>query len=142
MLARLDEARRPERLDMPGFQLHTLRGDLAGSWSITVRAIWRIIFRVERGDARDADLVNSQETTGGMTMTMKTHPNPSFSVRHNRILTITEAAEALGETRQTLNNLVNGKSGVSADMAIFSTRRSAAARRRGCGCKVSRFTHS
>jgi len=51
-------------------------------------------------------------------MTMKTHPNPSFSVRHNRILTITEAAEALGETRQTLNNLVNGKSGVSADMAI------------------------
>jgi len=75
-------------------------------------------------------------------MTMKTHPNPSFSVRHNRILTITEAAEALGKTRQTLNNLVNGKSGVSADMAIFSTRRSAAARRRGCGCKVSRFTHS
>ena len=43
MLARLDEARRPERLDMPGFQLPTLRGDLAGSWSITVRAIWRII---------------------------------------------------------------------------------------------------
>jgi len=26
MLARLDEARRPERLDMPGFQLHTPEG--------------------------------------------------------------------------------------------------------------------
>ena len=59
MLARLDEARRPARLDTPGFQLHTLRGDLAGSWSITVRAIWRIIFRVERGDATDDDLVDS-----------------------------------------------------------------------------------
>ena len=33
-------------------------------------------------------------------------------------LTIAEAAEALGVTRQTLNNLVTGKSGISADMAI------------------------
>jgi antitoxin HigA-1 len=33
-------------------------------------------------------------------------------------LTITEAADILGVTRQTLNNLVNGKSGISADMAI------------------------
>jgi len=43
-------------------------------------------------------------------------------VRHDCIeplgLTITEAADALGVTRQTLNNLMNGKSGVSADMAI------------------------
>ena len=43
-------------------------------------------------------------------------------MRHDWIeplgLTITEAAEALGVTRQTLNNLVNGKSGISADMAI------------------------
>jgi addiction module HigA family antidote len=43
-------------------------------------------------------------------------------VRHDCIeppaLTITEAAEALGVTRQTLNNLVNRKSGISADMAI------------------------
>ena len=33
-------------------------------------------------------------------------------------LTITEAADVLGVTRQTLNNLVNGKSGISAEMAI------------------------
>jgi antitoxin HigA-1 len=57
-----------------------------------------------------------------MTMTMKNPPHPGLSVRHDCIepldLTITEAAEALGVTRQTLNNLVNGKSGISADMAI------------------------
>jgi addiction module HigA family antidote len=45
-----------------------------------------------------------------------------FSVRHDCFeplgLTITEAAEPLGATRHTLNNLVNGKSGISADMAI------------------------
>src|ERR1700731_756451 len=57
-----------------------------------------------------------------MTMTMKNPPHPGLSVRHDCIeplgLTVTEAAEALGVTRQTLNNLVNGKSGISADMAI------------------------
>jgi addiction module HigA family antidote len=57
-----------------------------------------------------------------MTMTMKNPPQPGLSVRRDCIeplgLTITEAAAALGVTRQTLNNLVNGKSGISADMAI------------------------
>jgi len=55
-------------------------------------------------------------------MTLKNPPHPGLSVRHDCIeplgLTIVEAAEALGVTRQTLNNLVNGKSGISADMAI------------------------
>ena len=55
-------------------------------------------------------------------MSMKSPPHPGLSVRHDCIeplgLTITEAAKALCVTRQTLNNLVNGKSGISADMAI------------------------
>jgi len=51
-------------------------------------------------------------------MTMKTHPTPAFRCGTIASLTITEAAEALGETRQALNNLLNGKSGVSADMPI------------------------
>jgi proteic killer suppression protein len=58
MLARLDQATRPEQLDVPGFRLHPLRGELAGYWSITVRANWRIIFRFEQGDAIDVDLVD------------------------------------------------------------------------------------
>lgn len=55
-------------------------------------------------------------------MPMKAPPHPGLSVRHDCIeplgLTITAAAEALGVARQTLNNLVNGKSGISAEMAI------------------------
>jgi len=58
MLARLDVATRPEQLDLPGFRLHPLKGELAGYWSITVRANWRIIFRFEEGDATDVDLVD------------------------------------------------------------------------------------
>jgi antitoxin HigA-1 len=55
-------------------------------------------------------------------MAMKSPPHPGLSVRHDCIealdLTITEAADLLGVTRQTLNNLVNGKSGISPEMAI------------------------
>lgn len=55
-------------------------------------------------------------------MTMKSPPHPGLSVRHDCLeplgLTITEAATVLGVTRQSLNNVVNGKSGISADMAI------------------------
>ena len=55
-------------------------------------------------------------------MAMKNPPHPGLSVRYDCIepcgLTITEAADILGVTRQTLNNLVNGKSGISPEMAI------------------------
>jgi len=55
-------------------------------------------------------------------MTMKNPPHPGLSVRHDCIesldLTITEAADILGVTRQALNNLVNCKSGISPEMAI------------------------
>jgi len=55
-------------------------------------------------------------------MAMKNPPHPGLSVRHDCIeplgLTVTDAAKALGVTRQALNNLVNGKSGISAEMAI------------------------
>lgn len=55
-------------------------------------------------------------------MPMKNPPHPGLTVRHECIeplgLTTTAAAKILGVTRQTLNNLINGKSGISADMAI------------------------
>jgi addiction module HigA family antidote len=55
-------------------------------------------------------------------MTMKNLPHPGLSVRHDCIepldLTIADAADILGVTRQTLNNLVNGKTGISPEMAI------------------------
>jgi|ERR1700731_879841 antitoxin HigA-1 len=55
-------------------------------------------------------------------MPMKNPPHPGLSVRHDCIealgLTTTAAAKILGITRQTLNNLINGKSGISADMAL------------------------
>ncbi len=55
-------------------------------------------------------------------MTMKNPPHPGRIVRQECIeplgLTIKEAAERLGIRRQTLNNLVNGKAGISPEMSI------------------------
>jgi len=45
-------------MNLPGYRLHPLKGDLAGFWSVTVRANWRIVFRFVDGDARDVDLVD------------------------------------------------------------------------------------
>jgi addiction module HigA family antidote len=55
-------------------------------------------------------------------MTMKNPPHPGLTVRHDCLaplrLTVTAGAKALGVTRPALNNLVNGKSGISPEMAI------------------------
>jgi proteic killer suppression protein len=53
ILARLDVARAVSAMDVPGFRLHPLKGDLKGVWGVTVRANWRVIFRFVEGDALD-----------------------------------------------------------------------------------------
>jgi proteic killer suppression protein len=45
-------------MDIPTFRLHALKGDLKGSFSVTVRANWRIVFRFEDGNAFDVDFVD------------------------------------------------------------------------------------
>lgn len=55
-------------------------------------------------------------------MPMKNHPHPGRIVRQDFLeplgLTVTEAAKVLGVARQTINNLVNEKAGISAEMAV------------------------
>jgi len=53
---------------------------------------------------------------------MKEPPHPGLSVRYDCLeslgISVTKGAGVLGVTRQTLNNLVNGKTGISPEMAI------------------------
>ena len=55
-------------------------------------------------------------------MPMKNPPHPGRSVRTACLeplgLSVTEGARVLGVTRQALNNVVNGKAAISAQMAI------------------------
>lgn len=59
-------------------------------------------------------------------MRMKNPPHPGRIVRQECIeplgLTVTQAARSLGVTRQTLNNLVNCRAGISPEMAIRLSR--------------------
>ena len=58
ILGRLDRAETPRAMNLPGYRLHPLKGDLKGFWSVTVRANWRIIFRFEGADAFDVELTD------------------------------------------------------------------------------------
>ena len=55
-------------------------------------------------------------------MKMYNPPHPGEIIREDCIkplgLTVTEAAEGLGVSRQTLSELLNGRNGISAEMAL------------------------
>ncbi len=55
-------------------------------------------------------------------MRMKNPPHPGLSVRHDCLeplgLSVAEGAKVLGVTRQAMHNLVMGRAGISAEMAI------------------------
>lgn len=58
ILARLDAARAIADMDLPGFRLHPLKGELRGFHAVTVRANWRVVFRFMDGGADDVDYVD------------------------------------------------------------------------------------
>jgi len=58
ILTRLDSADTPQAMNLPGYRLHLLKGDLKGYWSVTVKANWRIVFRFEGVDAFNVELID------------------------------------------------------------------------------------
>ncbi len=58
ILGLLGTAEKPSHMAIPGFQLHPLKGDRKGQWSVSVSGNWRIVFRFENNAAVDVDLVD------------------------------------------------------------------------------------
>ena len=58
ILAVLDRSRSPDHVDIPGFRLHPLRGELKGHYAVSVSGNWRVIFRFVDGHAVDVDYVD------------------------------------------------------------------------------------
>lgn len=54
----LDSASSAESIALPGLQLHELKGELQGLWSVAVNKNWRITFRFQEGNAIEVDLVD------------------------------------------------------------------------------------
>ena len=51
ILDRLDASTSLKDMDLPGYRLHELKGDLQNFWSVTVNGNWRVIFYFEGKDA-------------------------------------------------------------------------------------------
>tara|TARA_R110002072_G_scaffold196385_1_gene353802 strand:+ start:213 stop:491 length:279 start_codon:yes stop_codon:yes gene_type:complete len=50
-LAALDTATSIDDMDIPGYQLHPLKGERKGIWSISVSGNWRVTFEFSNGNA-------------------------------------------------------------------------------------------
>lgn len=55
ILARLNAAPTLEAMNVHSYHLHELKGNRKRTWSVTVRANWRITFRFEGGNAFDVN---------------------------------------------------------------------------------------
>ena len=58
ILARLDEATRPGDMNLPGYELHQLRGKLRNRWAVKVSRNWRVTFRFMGENVVDVNLID------------------------------------------------------------------------------------
>ena len=55
ILGRLNVAREPRDMDLPGLRLHPLKGQRSGTWAVDVSGNWRVTFEFV---GQDVDRVN------------------------------------------------------------------------------------
>ena len=55
-LAVIDAATTIDEIRIPGYNLHQLKGDRQGTWSIKLSGNWRVTCRFEDGNAQDLDI--------------------------------------------------------------------------------------
>ncbi|MBT8448894.1 MAG: type II toxin-antitoxin system RelE/ParE family toxin [Gammaproteobacteria bacterium] len=58
ILSNLDQAEKPDDMDLPGLFLHKLKGQRNSIWSIRVSGNWRITFRFV---GNDVEIVNYED---------------------------------------------------------------------------------
>lgn len=56
LLDRLDAAKMPQDMNLPGWGFHQLKGNRKGTYSVSVSGNWRLTFRFEGSHAIDVDL--------------------------------------------------------------------------------------
>ena len=58
ILTRLDAIQIPEQMNQPGYNFHSLKGELKEFYAVKVSANFRIIFRMEDNNPTDIDLID------------------------------------------------------------------------------------
>ncbi len=55
ILALFETAEIVEDMDLPGLNLHELKGNRKGTWALKISGNWRVTFRLEQGDTLDVN---------------------------------------------------------------------------------------
>jgi proteic killer suppression protein len=55
ILALLETAETLDDMDLPGLNLHELKGERKGTWSVKASGNWRVTFKIKQGDAIDVN---------------------------------------------------------------------------------------
>ncbi|MGR3179481.1 MAG: type II toxin-antitoxin system RelE/ParE family toxin [Candidatus Anammoxibacter sp.] len=58
ILTNLDQAERPNDMNLPGLRLHELKGIRKNIWSVSVSGNWRVTFRFK---GQNAEIVNYED---------------------------------------------------------------------------------
>ena len=58
ILTRLDASVSPAEMNVPGYDLHLLSGDMKKFWSVKVNGNYRIVFRFEAENVYDVDYLD------------------------------------------------------------------------------------
>ena len=58
ILARLDASQSPQDMNLPGLNLHALKGKYKGYWTVSVSGNWRVIFQFEDNSAVGIDYLD------------------------------------------------------------------------------------
>ncbi len=58
ILTELAAAQSARDMELPGYRLHSLKGNRRGQWSMQVSGNWRLVFRFVDGEAVDVDLID------------------------------------------------------------------------------------
>ena len=58
VLAQLNAATAPRDMDLPGLNLHPLKGERKGTWAVSVSGNWRVTFRFV---GKEADAVGYED---------------------------------------------------------------------------------
>jgi addiction module HigA family antidote len=127
LAAGLDDLKVP-----PGNRLHALEGDRKGQYSISVNDQWRICFRFVDGDAYDVEICDYHwEAEPAMSIANTTGINrrpthPGEMLREDFLpdygLSVAGLAEAVGVSRQSINELLRERRAISPDMALRLAR--------------------
>jgi proteic killer suppression protein len=59
ILGRLNVAREPRGMGLPGLHLHSLKGERKGTWAVSVSGHWRVTFAFSGPDVVEVDYEDS-----------------------------------------------------------------------------------